>query len=130
MFRNKALLFIESEIELLNLKIQHPEILVEVNPQVPNPDLHLIPKSNNLGIIGIAEIVVGLHLLGEIIGKDGKPIPLIRLASAFESIFGISFGDIYDKQDAIFRRKPYNLTKALDTLRNAILKEDRKRNNR
>ena len=75
----------------------------------------------------MAEIVVSLWLLGEIIGVDGKPVPLIRIANAFEHIFDFSFGDIYDKQDAIFNRKPYNLTKTLDTLKSSILREAKKR---
>lgn len=82
-----------------------------------------------MGIIGIAEIVISLYLQGEIIDKDGNPVPLIRLASGFERIFNLSFGSIYDKVNEVFTRKPYNLTKTLDALRNAIIKEDRKRKN-
>lgn len=82
-----------------------------------------------MGIIGIAEIVIALFLFEGIIGKDGKPVPLIRLAHGFEQLFNINFGSIYDKVSEIFTRKPYNLTKTLDTLRNTIIKEDRKRRN-
>jgi hypothetical protein len=116
-------------MELLNLKIRYPEQF-HSHPQTFQSDLHIIPKSQGMGIIGMAEIVVGLHLSGEILGTDGKPAPLIQVAKAFEQVFRFSFGNIYDKQDALFRRKPYNLTKCLDTLRNAILREDRKRNKR
>lgn len=91
-------------------------------------NLHLTSKG--LGVIGIAEIVIALHLSGEIIGTDGKPIPLIQLANTFEGMFNFSFGSIYDKQDAIFNRKYCNITKALDLLRTIILREDKKRNYR
>lgn len=75
----------------------------------------------------MAEIVIGLHYLCEIVGTDGKPAPLISLARAFEYSLNLDFGDIYDKQEAIFDRKPFNRTKALDTLKNAILREAKKR---
>lgn len=80
-----------------------------------------------MGIIGIAEIVNGLYLQGEVIGKDGKPVSKACLARGFEQLFNLKFGSIYDKVNEIFTRKPYNLTKTLDALRNAILKEDRNR---
>lgn len=83
-----------------------------------------------MGIIGIAEIVLGLFLQGEIIGKDGKPVSEARLARGFEQLFNLKFGSIYDKVSEIFTRKPYNLTKTLDTLREVISKENHKRNNR
>ena len=34
-----------------------------------------ISKSKDLGIIGIAEIVIALFLQGQIVGEDGKPVP-------------------------------------------------------
>ena len=128
-YLQKALAFIDSELELLKLKVQYPEQFQQSNQQIFISDLYLIPKSKGLGIIGIAEIVIALFLLGEIVGKDGKPVPLVRLAHGFEQHFNFSFGSVYDKVEAIFIRKPFNLTKTLDTLRNAIIKEDRKRKN-
>lgn len=116
-------------MELLNLKIKHPEqcnlpVLTEFKS-----DLYVIPKSKDLGIIGIAEIVLGLFLQGEITGKNGKPVSEASLARDFEQLFNLKFGSIYDKVSEVFTRKPYNLTKTLDALRNAIAKEDRKRKN-
>ncbi|MPM23850.1 hypothetical protein SDC9_70327 [bioreactor metagenome] len=114
----------------MHLKIRHPEQFPQPTQQAFKSDLHIIPKSKDLGIVGLAEIVVSLHLSGEITGTDGNPIPLIRLANAFEYIFNLGFGSIYNQKDAVFRRKPYNRTKMLDILRNIIIREDRKRNNR
>ena len=51
----------------------------------------------------------------------------IQLARGFEQLFNLKFGSIYDKIGEVFTRKPYNLTKTLDALRNAIAREDRKR---
>lgn len=130
LFLQKALAIINVELELLNLKIQHPEPFRYSTAPTFESDLYVIPKSKGLGIIGIAEIVNGLYLQGEVVGKDGKPVSKASLARGFEQLFNLKFGSIYDKINEIFIRKPYNLTKTLDALRNAILKEDRKRKNR
>ena len=124
------LAIINVELELLSLKIKRPESFGSPNSPTFESDLYVIPKSKDLGIIGIAEIVIGLSFLGEVVGKDGKPVPLVRLARGFEQLFNLKFGSIYDKVGEVFTRKSYNLTKTLDALRNAIIKEDRKRKNR
>ena len=120
------LAIINAELELLSLIIKHPESFDSPTSPTFVSDLYVIPKSKDLGIIGIAEIVIGLSFLGEVVGKDGKPVPLVRL----EILFNLKFGSIYDKLDAIFMRKPFNLTKTLDALKNAINKEARKRSNK
>lgn len=93
-------------------------------------DLYVLPKSKELGIIGIAEIVLALFLLGKIVEENGTPVPKIQLARGFEQLFNLKFGSIYDKIGKVFTRKPYNLTKTLDALRNTITREDRKRKNK
>lgn len=121
---------IDAELQLLNLKINYPEqFKLSITTEFKS-DLYVIPKSKDLGIIGIAEIVLALFLQGQIVGKDGKPVSEARLARGFEQLFNLNFGSIYDKVDEIFNRKPYNLTKTLDALRNTIIKEERKRKNR
>ena len=127
---HKVLAIINVELELLSLKIKHPESFDSPTLPTFESDLYVTPKSKDLGIIGIAEIVIGLSFLGEVVGKDGKPVPLVRLAHGFEVLFNLKFGSIYDKLDAIFMRKPFNLTKTLDALKNAINKEARKRANK
>jgi hypothetical protein len=77
----------------------------------------------------MAEIVVGLFLSGEVKDKSGKAVSLTSLAQTFEQAFNFSFGSIYDKQDALFRRKPFNLTKTLDSLKSLILRKDNTINN-
>lgn len=130
LYIHKVLSLIDAEFELLNLKIIHPEQFNSPMSTEFKSDLYVLPKSKELGIIGIAEIVLGLFLQGEITGKDGKPVSEACLARGFEQLFNLKFGCIYDKVDEIFNRKTYNLTKTLDALRNAIVKEDRKRKNK
>lgn len=130
LYIHKALSLIDAELQLLNLKINYPEQFKSSITTEFKSDLYVIPKSKDLGIIGIAEIVLALFLQGQIVGKDGKPVSEARLARGFEQLFNLNFGSIYDKVDEIFNRKPYNLTKTLDALRNTIIKEERKRKNR
>ena len=118
--------FIDSELELLHLKIQYPGQFQQSDQPTFKSDLYLIPRSENLGIIGIAEIVASLQRLGGIVGANGKPVPLIRLANAFEYILNLEFGSIYSKVSAVFDRKPYNRTKTLDALKNVILRKSKK----
>ena len=82
---HKALSLIDAELELLNLKITHPEqFSLPVFTEFKS-DLYVIPKSKDLGIIGIAEIVLGLFLQGEITGKNGKPVSEACLARGFDN---------------------------------------------
>ena len=130
LYIHKALSLIDAELELLNLKITHPEQFNSPVSTEFKSDLYVLPKSKELGIIGIAEIVLALFLLGKIVGENGKPVPKIQLARGFEQLFNLKFGSIYDKIGEVFTRKPYNLTKTLGALRNAIAREDRKRKNK
>ena len=97
LYVHKALSTIDAELQLINLKINHPEQFKLSIPTAFKSDLYVIPKSKDLGIIGIAEIVLALFLQGQIVGEDGKPVPEVRLARGFEQLFNLKFGSIYDK---------------------------------
>ena len=121
---------VKYELKLFNLRIQYPEQFHQSEHQAFQSDLYIIPKSDNdLGIIGFVELVVGLFLLGGIYTKGGKKATLIEIARVFERMFNFKFGDIYKKQIKLFDRKGCNLTKLLDSLKNLLDKESRKRNN-
>ncbi len=124
-YLQKTLAFIDSETELLHLKIRHPEQFQKLTSQTFKSDLYIIPKSKGLGIIGFVELAVSLFLLGEIYTKTGKHASLSDIAKAFELMFNFSFGSIYKKRITLFDRKPYNLTKLLDSLKNLLLKENK-----
>ena len=130
LYIHKALSLIGAELELLNLKTTHPEQFNSPVSTEFKSDLYVLPKSKELGIIGIAEIVLALFLLGKIVGENGTPVPKIQLARGSGQLFNLKFGSIYDKIGKVFTRKPYNLTKTLDALRNTITREDRKRKNK
>lgn len=78
-----------------------------------------------MGIIGFVELVVALSLLGGIYTKGGRKATLIDIAKAFEQMFNFSFGNIFKKRIALFERKPCNLTRLLDSLKNLLIKESR-----
>lgn len=111
---------------MLNLKIWYPEQFHQPNQLTFQSDLYIIPKSKGLGIIGFVELVIGLFLLGEIYTKNGKIASLSEIANAFERMFNFSFGSIFKKRIALFERKPCNLTRLLDSLKNLLIKESRK----
>jgi hypothetical protein len=89
--------------------------------------LHLIPKHRNLGIMGMAEILTALELLGGIGSNTGGEPTTIAFAHTFEQAFDFSYNDIYDCQTALFDRQFGNLTKTLDAMKAALIKEYRRR---
>lgn len=96
----KSLSFIDSELELLHLKIQHPEQF-ELNEDTFKSNLYIIPKSKGLGIIGFVELIVALFLLGEIYTKGGKLASLSDIARVFEQMFNLNLGCIFKKRIAL-----------------------------
>ncbi len=112
-------------MELLNLKIRYPEQFPQAEQPTFESDLYILPKSKDLGIVALAEIVVALFLSNKVFQRNGKPTHLNQIAVTFEKIFNCSFGSIYDQQEKVFDRKPFNRTKTLDFLRNLIIRKDK-----
>lgn len=83
-----------------------------------------------MGIVALGEIVVALFLSKKVFQRNGEPAHLNQIAVAFERIFNCSFGSIYDQQEKVFDRKPFNRTKALDFLRNLIIRKDKEKKNK
>jgi len=119
------LALIINELELLNLKIRYPEQFPQTNGQTFESNLYIIPKSKDLGIVALAEIVIALFLTRKVFQRNGKPAHLNQIADAFQKIFNCNFGSIYDQEVMVFRRKPFNRTKALDFLKNLIIRKDK-----
>lgn len=119
----KAISVIDFEITLLEARFSHPERFVK--EQNYQSDLYIIPKSKDLGIVALAEIVLALFFSKKVFQQNGKPAHLNQIADAFQKIFNCNFGSIYDQQERVFDRKPFNRTKALDFLRNLIIRKDK-----
>lgn len=119
----KAISVIDFELTLLETRFTHPERFAK--EQTFKSDLYIIPKSKDLGIVALAEIVESLYLSQEVLNNEGKPASKTQIGYLFELAFNISFGDISDKTSEIYKRKPFNRTKALDFLRNMIIRKDK-----
>lgn len=77
--------------------------------------------------MGMTEILTSLKLLEGIEDETGKNPSTIAFSDTFEHAFGFSFNDIYDCQGELFKRKLYNLTRTLDAMKTALIKEYNRR---
>jgi len=75
----------------------------------------------------MGEFATAFELSGQFLGENGNPAPYIHVSEAFEQAFNFSFGDAYKSKARVFSRKPFNLTKALDHLKNLLIRESRNR---
>ncbi len=127
---DRAIAMLDCELTLIDMDLEyHERFVVPLVPEeVPDFDLHFVGKSKDFGIVGLAEVLLTIFLTNEIVGSNGQPAPLIRLANAFEYFLDMNFGDIYKQVEAILvKRKPFNRTKALDYLRTLLLREEKRR---
>lgn len=115
---------INSELELLNLKIQYPtpfQIRKNGNPQ---SSLYLTDETY---LVEIMEMVSGLFLSKRVISHSGKESPLTEIGRAFEQLFNIKLGDIHKKHESVICRQANKRTEFLDILRKAITEESQKK---
>ena len=73
----------------------------------------------------MGEFATTFELSDQFIDEEGKPVPFISIAKALESAFNFTFGNAYKSKNRIFNRKSYNLTKALDYLKNLLIRESK-----
>ena len=121
-FLQKAQAIINSELELLNLKIQYPiPFQNRKNNFSPSP-LYLTDETY---LIEIMEIVSGLFLSKRVVTHTGTESPLTEIGRTFEYLFNIKLGDIHKKHESVIKRKSSKVTEFLDTLRKAITEESK-----
>lgn len=130
MYQRKAILFLESEIDLLKLLFLHAnQPLNSVIPQ--KSKVYFIPKpSLDLGIDSMGEFAATFELSGQFIDEEGKPAHFICIAEALQLAFNFTFGDAYKSKSRVFSRKPFNLTRTLDHLKNLLIRESQNKNNK
>jgi len=106
---------------------------LQVNQSVNNnvipqkSKVYFIPDPKRLGIDSMGEIATTFELSGQFLGENGNPAPYIHIAEALELAFNFTFGGVYKSKARVFSRKPFNLTKALDYLKNLLIRESRNR---
>ena len=123
-FLQKTLAIINSELELLNLKIQYPAPFQNKKNSNPQSPLYLTDETN---LVEIMELVSGLFLSKRVVNHAGKEAPLTEIGRAFEHLFNIKFGDIHKKHESVICRQANKRIEFLDTLRKAIAEESKKK---
>ena len=123
-FLQKTLAIINSELELLNLKIQYPTPFQNRKNGNPQSPLYLTDETN---LVEIMELVSGLFLSKRIINHAGKEAPLTEIGRTVEHLFNIKFGDIHKKHESVICRQANKRIEFLDTLRKAIAEESKKK---
>lgn len=121
----KAILYLESEIDFLKFASRQADQPSHNNINPCTSKVYFVPKSKGLGIDGMGEFAVSFDLSHDFFDEEGKPASLIQISKALENAFNFSFGDIYKTKARVFIRKPCNLTRALDYLKNLIARENR-----
>lgn len=121
------MMLLESEIDLLKftfLRTNH----FSNNNQSNIPKVYFIPNSRKgLGIDSMGELAVSFELSGQFVNEAGISVPYIHIAHALEQAFNFTFGNVHKSKGRVFKRKPFNLTKALDYLKNLVIWENRNR---
>ena len=98
------------------------------NNQSNIPKVYFIPNSRKgLGIDSMGELAVSFELSGQFVNEAGISVPYIHIAHALEQAFNFTFGNVHKSKGRVFKRKPFNLTKALDYLKNLVIRENRNR---
>ena len=81
----KALNFLNAEMDLLKLKIQYPESFPKTAESAFKFNLYITPKAKGLGIIGIAELVVSIFLSKEVKDRNGRGC-FLRSSGRFKTV--------------------------------------------
>ena len=123
-FLQKILAIINSELELLHLKIQYPNPFQNRKNNHPLSPLYLTDETN---LVEIMELVSGLFLSQRVVAHSGKEAPLTEIGRVFEYLFNIKFGDIHKKHESVIRRQANKRIEFLDKLRKAIIEESQKK---
>ena len=109
----------------LNLKLICWNLLSCEQITSPTTTNQISPKSILSPILG--ELAVSFELSGQFVNEAGISGPYIHIAHALEQAFNFTFGNVHKSKGRVFKRKPFNLTKALDYLKNLVIRENRNR---
>jgi len=75
----------------------------------------------------MGEFATTFELSNQFLDENGNPASFIHIAETLELAFNFTFGNAYKSKARVFNRKPFNLTKALDHLKNLLIRENRNR---
>ena len=118
-----AIELIDHELELLRLRIKHPQPFIDERLKTTKSPLHL---TSSVKLCDLIEMFTPLDLLDMVEFEDGSKASFAKLIEAIEWLFNTSFGNYYEKKDDILIRKRYK-TRFLDKLKTAL--EEHNKNN-
>ena len=70
-YQRKAILFLESEIDLLKFTFRQTNQLINKNVIPYNSKVYFVPKSQGLGIDSVGEFAVSFELSGQFFNEEG-----------------------------------------------------------
>ncbi len=115
-FVNKALCFIESEFELIKLRLEYPEQFTTSTAELKS-DLKLIASQAD-----IIELATALWLSRKLTRPNGSPTTFKEILDIIKTVFNCKANDVYTKSSKQFDRKK-NITPFLDELKAAMENE-------
>lgn len=117
-FLKRAIQFVDTEQELLNLKLQYPQAFILFQSTVTISPIYL---SKEATITDLMELITPLFESKIAIDANGKPVDLPLITAGFEWLFNVSFsGNERKFHENILNRKK-DKTKFLDKLRHTLL---------
>lgn len=118
LYCQKVIWYLDYEIESLKLTFNS----TPNNPKQVKSQIYFIPKpKEGLGIDSMGEFAISFESSGQFVNEQGQPVTFIHIAQTLEMAFNFQFGNAYKSKARVFNRKPYNLTRAFDYLRNLII---------
>lgn len=122
LYCQKVIWHLDYEIESLKLTFTP----IPNNPKQVKSQIYFVPKpKEGLGIDSMGEFAISFESSGQFVNQKGQPVPFIHIAQTLETAFNFSFGDAYKSKARVFKRKPYNLTRAFDYLKKLIVNVSR-----
>lgn len=125
LFIDKSLCMIDSAINVVDLRINHPKMLEQSQTKLlQNSPLFLC---DNVGYVDMMEIICGLFYANILQSISGNIVNFADITRVFEIGFNFDFADIYKKRDEVIKRKSSKRTEFLSRLIYAIDTESKNR---
>lgn len=119
-----AIRILNAELELLNLRIQHPK-------EFPKPIVSNwkspVYLADGVTHTAIMEIINGLCYLNQLETINGQPSNFSDVVRVFENGFNFKFSKKYQTEEYVIKRKPSKITEQLEKMIVAIKEESKRK---
>lgn len=121
-FIEKAVNFIDSQINLLNLSLQYPNTFNRTNKtNIVSP----FQWSDQFTKTDLIEIITALDAIGAVESKNGGRASYRELVTGFELLFNVSLANAYNKRGDVLNRK-IRTVNFLKRMMNALIEKSQK----